>query len=107
MKTLTEIQEEHSIWAAKNFPSTQLWQPTLGVAEEAGELCHAVLKLSQGIRTNEDHEEALKDSIGDITTYLLHICSLLGYNFKEIINDTWETVSKRDWTINKEKGIKE
>lgn len=74
--------------------------PLLGMMEELGELTHAVLKQKQQIRTAEDHEEKEKDAIGDLMIYLLDYCSRRGFSASEILKNTWETVSKRDWVGN-------
>lgn len=47
---LTEFQNEVKAWTDKNFPDDHPHQPLLGIAEEVGELCHAHLKMEQGIR---------------------------------------------------------
>lgn len=99
MSILTEIQKENKEWVQHNFPAnTQLWEPTLGVAEEAGELAHAVLKLHQSIRgTKDEHIEAITDAVGDISIYLIDLCNKLGIDFEQAIYETWQTVRLRDW----------
>jgi hypothetical protein len=57
---LAIFQKEVSDWAEYNFGADRPYtQPLMGLAEELGELNHALLKQEQGIRgTYEDHEEA-------------------------------------------------
>lgn len=51
----------------------------MGIFEEAGELCHAQLKLEQGIRgSREGHELAMRDAIGDISIYMMNYLSGIG-----------------------------
>lgn len=72
-----EIQSTLWKWQEENFgPTSSLAPPRhpfLGMCEEAGELVHSVLKLSQGIRgTREEHIAHIKDAIGDIMVYLIN-----------------------------------
>jgi NTP pyrophosphatase (non-canonical NTP hydrolase) len=116
---LREIQKAHKEWADRNFGNVPAHQPVLGVAEELGELVeaddsptqhivelvkaigrlsHAQLKSEQGIRMNENHEENAKDAVGDITMFLIDLCNCKGWDYQEIVQGTWEHISKRDWT---------
>lgn len=110
MGLLNKVQKEQKDWAKKNFgdSGTIVEVPgggaLHGVTEELGELCHAHLKESQGIRLNEDHEAKAKDAIGDIIIYLADYCNRRGFDLEEIVADTWNQVKHRDWTKNKEDG---
>jgi len=96
---LIELQADHKAWADRNFPNADPVDAVLGVAEEVGELCHAILKQRQGIRgTHEEHEAKAKDAVGDIVIYLLDVCTRRGWSFAEIVAETWAEVRKRDWT---------
>ena len=102
--TLRQLQSESQEWSSKNFPNAKPHQPLLGAAEEIGELCHAHLKLEQGIRTNQNHKEDAEDAIADCIIYLADYCWRNGYDLQEAINKTWPKVKQRDWTKNKENG---
>lgn len=98
MINLHAIQKAQKAWADRNFGSdTPAYRPLLGAIEELGELCHHRLKYEQGIRNTENHMEEMRDAVGDINIYLMHFCSLLGWDYEEIIKTTWEQVAKRDW----------
>jgi len=101
---LKQIQLEQHEWQQRNFPNNTDTEPLLGVVEEIGELCHAVLKQRQGIRIDEDHLAALRDAVGDIMIYLIGFCNIKGYDLEEILQETWDQVKKRDWQKNKENG---
>ena len=102
---LKKVQEEISQWTTYNFGTNRDYiTPFLGVVEEVGELSHALLKQKQDIRINENHEENIKDAVGDIFIFLLDFCNLKGYNFGEILTKTWSEVRERDWVNDKEKG---
>lgn len=104
--TLSQFQNEQNEWRLRNFPQTK--DPALillGVAEEFGELCHAHLKAEQGIRgTQEEHDAAAKDSIGDMMVYMADYCNRRGWSLQEILETTWAEVRARDWQKHKNDG---
>jgi len=74
--TIADLQRELYAWECYNFGRQPIEPKILGICEEAGELCHAILKMSQGIRgSKEEHLEAAKDAIGDVTIYALNLAS--------------------------------
>jgi len=94
---LRKLQDEQRPWVEHNFGERPSYWPLLGVVEEVGELCHAHLKHEQGIRTNEDHDAAKRDAVGDIVIYLSDYCSAEGIDLQAAVEETWAEVSKRDW----------
>ena len=75
-----QLVKERDEWVAKNFPPYDYEVPgndsVLGCIEELGELAHAHLKSKQGIRGSQDeHDAAAKDAIGDLIVYLLGVIS--------------------------------
>ena len=70
-----------------------------------GRVCHSIIKLQQGIRTNESHEKVLYESL---TQLVLWIRSRLPDSTMDGLctttMNTWESVSKRDWKRNKVTG---
>jgi len=103
MIDLDIIQKQHRIWTDHNFPNAPSDDSLIGAFEEMGELAHAHLKRKQGIRGN-NHEAEARDAIGDIIIYLLHYCTSNGWKMSDIIQETWDEVSKRDWIKNPENG---
>ena len=101
---LQKIQAEHVVWEHENFGEGEVWHSILGLTEEVGELCHAYLKDTQGIRTNEDHGDKLKDAAGDIVIYLVSFCNKMNFDLSDIIQVVWDSVKKRDWNKNKVDG---
>lgn len=101
---LRRIQLEHAEWAERNFGDTQnLTNSALGVCEEAGELAHAVLKINQSIRgSREEHREAAADALGDIFIFACGVATALGLDLEECIVRTWDQVSQRDWTAERQ-----
>ena len=96
-RTLSDIQTEQLLWSERNFGNHPAWHPLLGIQEEAGELAHAFLKRTQGIRKNQDHDAAIRDAVGDIVIYLMDFCSCEGIDLQEAIEGAWDTVRKRNW----------
>jgi len=99
MKSLEQIQSEHTKWVLDNFGKHDQFEPLLGIVEEVGELAHSILKRRQGIRqgSSESHEAKIKDAIGDIAIYLMDFARCQGYELSEAIAETWQQVKKRDW----------
>jgi NTP pyrophosphatase (non-canonical NTP hydrolase) len=95
---INRIQEEQFEWSKANFGPQDPMLPLLGVVEEVGELCHAVLKRKQGIRMNEDHLAMEKDAIGDIVIYLMDYCNRRGFNLLNLVSRAWDEVRQRDWS---------
>jgi len=98
MKSLTEIEMEHTVWSSHNFPSSNSDKAFKGMVEELGELSHAILKQEQGIRGSSDyHELEAKDAVGDLLIYTIEFCNKRGWRLYDILNETWESVRQRDW----------
>jgi len=97
MTDLHELQAEVSAWSERNFGAQPAWKPLLGVGEEVGELNHAYLKQSQGIRMDEDHIANMQDAVGDIVIYLADFCHRMDINLGNCVEDAWNQVKHRDW----------
>lgn len=48
----------------------------------------------------EDHDDRMRDAIGDIVIYLLGFCTLNQIDVDECIEMAWSEVKKREWTQN-------
>jgi NTP pyrophosphatase (non-canonical NTP hydrolase) len=104
---LTWLQKQHQAWEDVNFPeSTQnTFHSFVGVTEEVGELAHALLKADQHIRgSEEEHDAAGQDAVGDIFIYMAGLCNKRGWNMQKCIEKAWLEVAARDWTKNKDDG---
>jgi NTP pyrophosphatase (non-canonical NTP hydrolase) len=105
---LTFLQQESQKWREANFPPEHRNGPmqALGVAEEAGELAHGVLKLEQGIRGDrKEHLAEIRDACGDLVIYLSGIAASYGFNLHAAVYEAWLQVSLRNWQENRETGI--
>lgn len=103
---LEKFQDQVNVWAVHNFgPDVPGWQPLLGIGEEAGELMHAYLKMSQGIRGGrEKFVVDASDAVGDLMVFLADFCNRTGLDMNKCMSETWKKVSKRDWKKDPEKG---
>jgi NTP pyrophosphatase (non-canonical NTP hydrolase) len=106
-KTISETQEQIGEWADRNFPcddrSRTALRVALGVAEETGELAHAILKRDQRIRDpilmskGATYTDEAQGAVGDIVIFLMHLCHNEGWDIGEIIDDASKKVMQRDW----------
>ena len=103
---LKELQQEVGNWSLQNFGPQEAWKPLLGIGEEVGELNHAYLKRSQGIRTTENHDEDIEDAAADIIIYLCDFCCKENIDLEATLQKVWDRVKKRNWQANPE-GPKE
>ena len=83
-----------------------LQKPTSDIALSAvGKICHSVLKLRQGIRTNESHEDNLYKALTKLVFWLrskLPDSSLDG--LCNTVVPVWQKVAQRDWNKDKKTG---
>lgn len=95
---LADLQRVMSMWQLNNFPDATPDDPFTGMVEELGELAHARLKMKQGIRTDEDHEAAERDALGDILIFMTHYATLRKIRLSDAVLEAMEVVLKREWT---------
>ena len=97
-------QKELKEWQERNFGThnDNLLKCALGVAEEAGEICHHILKGTQKIREGVDgiNKEEVADGVGDTLIYGIQLLSILGLDAEKEISAVIEKVLKRDWVKN-------
>lgn len=93
-----QIDNEIHDWATRNFPNTDRVVSALGLAEEVGEFCRAVLKQKQGIRGSyAAWDDEIKRELGDIYIKLAQIAGLCNWNLQDLIAARWDEISQRDW----------
>lgn len=111
LKPLDQIQEEIRAWARSQFGDNVSLDDTspsfgsplgslpalMGIAEELGELFHAVAYRHQGrgYSNPQEHRAAKMDAVGDLMIYLLDYCSREKFDLLQVVRDTWEKVCKR------------
>ncbi len=71
--------------------------PTLGLANEAGEVAGKVKKIfrDKGGVIGEAEREALKGELGDVLWYLAQVCTELGLSLDEVAEHNLEKLYSR------------
>ena len=97
--SIKRVQDELQVWSAHNFPGRGEDEPLLGIVEEVGELCHAILKRKQGIRGSyEQHSAAIEDALADILIFACDYANSQGIDLEATLERVWDTeVKPRDW----------
>jgi NTP pyrophosphatase (non-canonical NTP hydrolase) len=98
-------------WQLDNFgdPGREiaLYRCALGMSEEVGETCHAILKGLQKIREGAEagiDKDLVADGVCDTLIYGIQILSELGLDAEQCVKETIEHVLRRNWVENPEKG---
>lgn len=106
-RSLATLQQRVHDWRKAAYPDTRgIELQALGVAEESGELAHAVLKFKQGIRGydfEKTHDE-VGDAIGDIIIYAMGVADQLDISVEEALYKTVEHVINRNITQGSDAG---
>lgn len=108
---LKTVQNEIIQWSERNFgdePNEAIplrISSFLGMVEELGEIAHAVLKWTQGIRgTQEEHKLAVEDGVADLLVFTLDFCARNGMDAEELLEAVWAKIKQRDWVKNNQTG---
>jgi NTP pyrophosphatase (non-canonical NTP hydrolase) len=104
---IRDYQQQTRMWRNANFPPEHRnsMSQALGVAEESGELAHAVLKLVQGIRGSEsEHLLEAADALGDLFIYMCGAADALQLDLEDCIDNAWREVKRRNWKENPDDG---
>lgn len=91
---IKQIQRDHAVWLAENFPNYEAWECVVGAQEELGELAAAFLKAHQCI--NKKDPAAERDAVGDIIIFLMGFCTARGYAIEDCIREAWSVVRTRN-----------
>ena len=85
-RTWSEIKTDHPIV-----------YPTLGLANEAGEVAGKIKKIfrDKGGLIGEAERGALKDELGDVLWYLAQVCTELGLTLEEVAEANLEKLASR------------
>jgi len=103
--TIGDYQDEIWPWAVHNFgdpTECPTHVAVLGLAEEAGEACRAVLKRVQGIRgTDREWTEELAKELGDCFIKVIEIGAREGFDMETVLMTRWNDVKQRDFKADK------
>jgi len=88
-------------WKLDNFDEENITETALGLSEETGELCRAVLKRYQGIRGEASYWSAeLRKELADVVIKAHDVAGVEGFDLMMAVAERWDTVSRRDWRAN-------
>lgn len=91
------MQAQVNEWVTRNFDNSEL-SAVVGMVEEVGELCRAVVKMEQGIRgTREEWFAEIRKETGDVFIKLCDIARFYEFDLADAIEERWAKVSQRDW----------
>lgn len=94
---IPEIQQEIGEWASRNFPITPE-NSALIIAEEAGEVCRAVLKRNDGIRgTREEWSAEIRKEVAEVFIAIAKMAWAEGFDLEQEIWERWRVIRQRDW----------
>ncbi len=100
--SLRKLQEDIATWSSYNFgPDVTTMQSIVGLPEEVGELCRAVLKKYQGIRgTAEEWDAEIEKEIGDVLIKLCEFANRAGVDIEDAVFKRWAVVGMRNFVDN-------
>lgn len=107
LDALRRLQNDLAAWQNRNFGAQEPFMMALGLAEETGELSHAVLKHLQRIRGLEDpwaFRAAAGDAAGDIFIYLVNFLTILRLDAGTLFVETAKRVMNRDFQKDPQHG---
>lgn len=95
-------QSQVTEWVQRNFgDKATKFTAIVGLTEEVGELCRAVVKRSQGIRgTKEEWDAEIEKELGDIFIKLCDTAGHYGVDLQDAIETRWAAVKQRNWQEN-------
>jgi len=100
-------QKDLAEWQRRNFGEVSSEKLALGMAEELGELCHALLKRGQGIRegaNGSDLKPEIADAFADCVIFGINLMENEGLDAELLLKQTIKKVLQRDWVNNPERG---
>ena len=97
MSEIRALQTEVNEWVTRNFDNSEL-TAVVGMVEEVGELCRAVVKMEQGIRgTRAEWFAEIRKEAGDVFIKLCDVARFYGFDLSDAIHERWAKVGARDW----------
>ena len=92
------LQEDMADWQQRHFGDGDELSASVGLAEEVGEVCRAVVKRHQGIRgTREEWDAEIRKEVGDVFIKLVDVARTYGFDLADAIAERWGTIQRRNW----------
>jgi NTP pyrophosphatase (non-canonical NTP hydrolase) len=93
---LDDLQTLVSLSADRLWPGQTVEESGLALAEEAGEVCRALLKRQHGVRgTRSEWDENLRIEIAQVAGVCLHIANQEGWSLFEALREMAGVLSSR------------
>lgn len=90
------MQRRMLAWSLDRWPDEDVLSDALGIAEEAGEVCRAVLKRRHGTRgTKADWTAQLRSEAADTTIVLLVLAEREGFDLLAAVAERFAEVEHR------------
>jgi NTP pyrophosphatase (non-canonical NTP hydrolase) len=97
---IRNLQRDVNAWVTRNFDNSEL-TAVVGLVEEVGELCRAVVKMEQGIRgTRDEWSQEIRKETGDIFIKLCDVARFYEFDLSDAVRERWADVSQRNWKAN-------
>lgn len=95
---LVALQHAVAQWVTHNFGEPSRVEDALGLAEETGELCRAVLKQQQEVRgTHAEWQDEIEKELGDVVIKALSVAQTCGVDLNAAVHNRWEVIRLRDF----------
>lgn len=95
-RSLSDLQVLAYEWSLNQWPDEDVLSDALGIAEEAGEVCRAVLKRRHGTRgSHADWTAQLRTEAADVALVLLVLAAREGFDLRDAIEDRYEQIKDR------------
>jgi NTP pyrophosphatase (non-canonical NTP hydrolase) len=97
LETFSAYQRESRKTWSRIYTDHPIVYPTLGLANEAGEVAGKIKKIfrDKGGKISEEDRQALKYELGDVLWYLTQICIELGLTLEEVAQANLEKLFSR------------
>lgn len=91
------LQRQVLAWSLDKWPDEDVLSDALGIAEEAGEVCRAVLKRRHGTRGSYDEwTAALRTEAADVAIVLLVLAEREGFDLLDAIHERFRSIEHRN-----------
>jgi len=98
---IEDYQFEVEKWVEHNFGKGTPMSAVVGLAEEVGELCRAILKQYQQVRGSyTEWQEEIKKELGDVFIKICDVANEADIDLSTGIKSRWTEVKKRDFKAN-------
>jgi NTP pyrophosphatase (non-canonical NTP hydrolase) len=94
---VTSLELASGSYAARSWPGETVVHAGLALAEEAGEVCKALLKREHGTRgTFGEWTQQVRKECGDVFLVLCDIAHREGFSLAQAVMDRYEEIIDRD-----------